>query len=249
MPVSAWMIDELAPQPGQTLLELAAGPGDTGFMAAELIEPGGTLICSDAAEEMLSVARRRAGELGISNVEFKRIALEWIDLEAASVDGVLCRWGLMLVVDPAAALREMRRVLRPGARVALAVWDGAEHNPWATIPTRALVELGHAEPPDRDAPGMFALADADRLREMFADAGFAEVAVDAVAVARNYGTVGEYLAETLDLSQAFGEVHRRLSEDERHEVAARIAELAQPWTADGGGVELTGRSLVAAAQA
>src|ERR1700730_7443288 len=78
MPVSAWMIDELAPQPGQTLLELAAGPGDTGFMAAGRIGPPGTLICSDAAEEMLSVARRRAGELGISNVEFKRIALEWI---------------------------------------------------------------------------------------------------------------------------------------------------------------------------
>jgi SAM-dependent methyltransferase len=247
--VSAWMIDKLAPQPGQTLLELASGPGDTGFMAAELIEPGGTLICSDAAEEMLSVARRRAGELGISNVEFKRLELEWIDLEAASVDDVLCRWGLMLTLDPEAALREMRRVLRPGGRAALAVWDTPDHNPWATIPTRALVELGHAEPPDRGGPGMFALSDAGRLREMISDAGFADVLVDTVDVAREYDTIDGFLAETVDLSQAFGQVHRGLSDRAQRDVARLISVLAEPWTADGGQVRLTGRSLVAAAQA
>jgi ubiquinone/menaquinone biosynthesis C-methylase UbiE len=248
MPVSVWMIEHIAPQPGQVLLELAAGPGDTGFMAAELIAPGGELISSDAADEMLSVARRRAAELGIANVEFKRLELEWIDLEAASVDSVLCRWGVMLTLDPAAALREMRRVLRPGGRAALAVWDSSEHNPWATIPTRALVELGHAEPPDPSAPGMFALSDADRLRELLGDAGFSDVLVDAVDVARNYESIEGFLAEILDLSQAFGEVHRGLSDMARQEVASRVAALAEPWTVDGGRVRLPGRSLVAAAQ-
>ena len=82
--------------PGQRVLELAAGPGDTGFMAARLIEPGGTLICSDAVAGMLDVARERAEEQGIDNVEFKQLQLEWIDLPTASVDVVLCRWGVML---------------------------------------------------------------------------------------------------------------------------------------------------------
>ncbi len=249
MPVSAWMIDHVAPQRGQILLELAAGPGDTGFMAAELVAPGGQLISSDAADEMLSVARRRATELGISNVEFKRLELEWIDLPAASVDAVLCRWGVMLTLDPAAAMREMRRVLRPGGRAALAVWDSPEENPWATIPTRALVELGHAEPPDRAAPGMFALSDPDRLREMLSEAGFSEVLVDMVDVAREYESVQEFLAEILDLSQAFGEVHRGLPREAQQEVASRIAALAEPWTEAGGRVRLPGRSLVAAAEA
>src|SRR5947209_11559501 len=158
MPVSAWMIERAGLHPGQRVLELAAGPGDTGFLAAGLIQPGGIVLSTDAAETMLEVARARAAELGIENVEFKRIELEWIDLDTASVDVVLCKWGLMLTVDPETALRETRRVLRPGGRIALAVWDEPPLNPWATIPTRALVELGHATPPDPDAPGMFTLS-------------------------------------------------------------------------------------------
>ena len=150
LPVSVTMVDALALQPGDRVLELAAGPGDTGFMAAELITPGGTLICSDGAEAMLTVARERAAAAGLRNVEFRQLELEWIDLDAASVDAVLCRWGIMLVVDPAAAALEIRRILRPGRRAAFAVWDEAERNPWATIAGRTMVALGHAEPPDPD---------------------------------------------------------------------------------------------------
>ena len=143
MPVSAWMIDAIDPQPGHTVLELAAGTGDTGLLAAELIEPGGTLICSDFSPEMLAAARRRAEELGVANVRFKQIDAETsIDLEAASVDGALCRWGYMLMADPETALRETRRVLKPGARIALAVWTAREENPWAVLPGRELVERG-----------------------------------------------------------------------------------------------------------
>ncbi|MBV9309921.1 MAG: class I SAM-dependent methyltransferase, partial [Solirubrobacterales bacterium] len=177
MPVSAWMIEHLALQPGLTVLELAAGPGDTGFLAAELIRPGGTLISSDGAEEMVVLARERAERLGIHNAQFRRLELEWIDLETASVDAILCRWGLMLIVDPGAALREMRRVLRPGGRVALAVWDAPERNPWATIPGRALLELGHADPPETGGPGMFALSPEGLLQAMLEDAGFVEVLI------------------------------------------------------------------------
>src|SRR5215216_552470 len=98
MPVSRWLVDALAPQPGDTILELAAGPGDTGFLAAELIQPGGTLISSDFVPEMLSVAQRRADALGITNVRFRQIdAALPLDIEAASLDGVLCRWGFMLL--------------------------------------------------------------------------------------------------------------------------------------------------------
>ena len=178
LPVSTWMLDHAGLQPGLRVLELAAGPGETGFLAAELIRPGGSLICSDATDQMLDVARARAEELGVENVEFKRLELEWIDLETASVDVVLCKWGLMFTVDPEAALREVRRVLRPGGRAALAVWDGPPANPWATIPTRVLVELGHTTEPDPEAPGMFALAPPGRLQGLLEDAGFIDVVVD-----------------------------------------------------------------------
>jgi SAM-dependent methyltransferase len=249
LPVSEWMIDSLGLQPGQRVLELAAGPGDTGFMAAELIRPGGTLICSDAAEAMLEVARSRASVLGIENVEFKLLELEWIDLPTASVDALLCRWGVMLTLDPDAALHEARRVLRPGGRLALAVWDRPEHNPWATIPTRALVEQGHVDPPDGSAPGMFALAAPGRLEELLEGAGFGDVVLDAVPVSRNDLGVEAYIEETLDLSVAFAEVFERLSETERASLVEAITDLAQPYLGADGSIAFPGRSLVAAAGA
>src|SRR5688500_18234249 len=108
------MVDAIRPQTGHMVLELAAGPGDSGFLAAELIAPGGKLICTDGAEGMIAAARERAERLGIANAEFRTMELEWIDLPAASVDGILCRFGYMLAIDPEAALRDARRVLKPG---------------------------------------------------------------------------------------------------------------------------------------
>jgi SAM-dependent methyltransferase len=249
MPVSLWMLDSLALQPGQSVLELAAGPGDTGFLAAELIRPGGGLISSDAAEAMIDVARARAATMGVENVAFKRLELEWIDLPTASVDALLCRWGLMFALDPAAALSEFRRVLRPGGRLALAAWDAAEHNPWATLPTRALMEHGHVEPPDPAAPGPFVLSAPGRLRELMQSAGFTDVVIETVEIARSGLTVEEYIAQTLDLSGPFSEVHARLSESERAVLRQTIARLAAPFTDEQGLIELPGRTFVASAGA
>src|SRR3954463_14981434 len=86
LPVSQWMAEAVRPQPGHRVLELAAGPGDTGFLVAELIAPGGTLICSDASEGMLDAARDRAEELGLHGVEFRGLNAESIALPAAGLD-------------------------------------------------------------------------------------------------------------------------------------------------------------------
>jgi SAM-dependent methyltransferase len=233
LPVSVWMIDQLALQPGQRVLELACGPGDTGFLAAEQVRPGGVVIETDASEPMLGVAKGRARDLGATNVEFRRMELEWLDLPTASIDAILCRWGLMFVLDPGSALGEMRRVLKPGGRLALAVWDRPERNPWATIPTRALVELGHAEPPDPSAPGMFSLADPGRLGELLESAGLTEVVVEALELDRNDRGVDDYLKGTLDLSAPFAEVRDSLSAEQWQEVEQRVAELAAPFLSDG----------------
>jgi ubiquinone/menaquinone biosynthesis C-methylase UbiE len=249
MPVSVEMVDALGLHPGQRVLELAAGPGDTGFMAAELVRPGGILISSDGADAMLDVARARAAELGIGNVEFKQLELEWIDLETASVDAVLVRWGIMLIVDPAAAAQEIRRILRPGGRAAFAVWDTPERNPWAVIPSRAMMQLGHAEPPDPAAPGMFALADDGRLSELLESAGFEDVVVSPVALARHYDELPRFIDETIDISPLFSATYQELSPDEQAAAIAAITAAAQPFVADDGTVTLPGSSLVASAGA
>jgi ubiquinone/menaquinone biosynthesis C-methylase UbiE len=103
--VGEWLVDALDPQPGETVLELACGVGDTGLAAAARLGSSGRLISTDFSTQMVAAARRRADELGVSNVEFRTMDAERMDLDDDSVDGVLCRWGYMLMADPAAALR------------------------------------------------------------------------------------------------------------------------------------------------
>jgi ubiquinone/menaquinone biosynthesis C-methylase UbiE len=250
MPVSSAMIDRLELQPGHRILELAAGPGDTGFMAAELVSPGGTLICSDGAQAMLEIARARAAQVAVSGVEFRQLELEWIDLETASVDAILCRWGLMLTVDPAASAQEMRRVLRPEGRVALAVWDPADANPWATLPSRTLIELGLLEAPDPAAPSMFSLGEPGRLVELLAGAGFVDFEAESVPVTRRYDGIDAFVYETRQMSPSFGPVMNELGESARAEVIERLASALEPFTEpDGAEIVLPGSSLVVGAGA
>jgi SAM-dependent methyltransferase len=247
--LSVALVDAVALQPGQRVLELAAGPGDTGFMAAELIAPGGTLICSDGAEAMLEIARERAAAQGITNVEFRQLELEWIDLPTADVDAVLCRWGIMLVVDSEAAAQEIRRVLRPGGHAALAVWDEPQRNPWTTVAADALTELGVAEPVRPDEPGMFKLAAKGAVEELLQNAGLLDVEVTAVAMERRFDGVDQYLAETLAMSSRFRSGYSELEFEQQREVKRLITRNVRPFTASDGSLTLPGSSLLARASA
>jgi SAM-dependent methyltransferase len=237
------MIDAAGLQPGQRVLELAAGPGETGFLAAELVEPGGGLISSDQSEAMVAIARARAAELGLTNVEFRVINAESIDLAVASVDVVLCRWGYMLMVDPGAALSETRRVLRTGGRLALAVWGSPALNPWLVVPNQVLIEFGLMDPPEPGAPGAFALSDPERLTAVLDEAGFVDVEIEEVEIVRGAPTFEEWWDMHLDMSPSGGVVRDappRVAREVAGEVAKRLAAYR---------LAIPGMCLVAAASA
>jgi SAM-dependent methyltransferase len=248
-PVSHWMLDAIAPQPGERVLELAAGLGETGMLAAELVAPMGGVVISDQAEAMLSGARERAITLGLSNVEFQVLNAEWIDLPVASIDAVLCRWGYMLMADPLAALVETRRVLRPGGRIALAVWDSIEHNPWALLPAQELIERGLSTAPAAGTPGPFALGSSERTATLLQEAGFGEVRVEALDLRRRHSSFEEFWDSTLDLSRALHDAVLDRPEPEIAEIHASLVERFEPFTAADGSLDIPGRTLVASAGA
>jgi SAM-dependent methyltransferase len=245
LPVSSRMVDLISPQPGHTVLELAAGLGDTGFLAAELIQPGGTLITSDLVPEMLSAAQRRAEALGLRNVRFKQIdAQRPIDLQAGTIDGVLCRWGYMVMTDPEAALRETRRVLRSGGRLATAAWADQEANPWLKLPIEALDRRGVLPPPPGPG-GPFAWSDRDAIVEHIEGVGFDDAEVEAVDFTLRFESVGEWWDTEFRRSGRL----RSARPFDGDAVVAELTEASAPYRAADGGLELPARTWVAAATA
>jgi SAM-dependent methyltransferase len=244
-PMREWLLQALAPRPGDTVLELAAGPGGTGFAAAAAVGEQGRLISTDFSPAMVEVARRRSAALGLRNVEHVVADAERLDLAGDSVDGVLCQSGYMLMSDPAAALAETRRVLRPGGRLALSVWGAPERNAWAAQTGRFLVERGHVPPAEPDAPGVFSLASEERLRALLAGAGFTTVRTEDVPVSLAFGDVDAYLRWLIDVSPA-GLLLRDLPAAEREALVARLTDAFAPF-AVGGGYALPGVALCAVA--
>lgn len=115
-------------------------------------------MSTDIAPSMVEVARKRGAELGVSNVDYRVLDAQAMDLADASFDGIIARWVFMLMPDPAAGFRECRRVVKPGGHLAFAVFTGPEDNPFAALPSRVLREAGHLPPPSSEwQPGILAL--------------------------------------------------------------------------------------------
>jgi SAM-dependent methyltransferase len=245
-PVRGWLLGELQPQPGQTVLELGAGVGDTGFEVAAIIGEDGQLISTDFSPDMVEVARRRGAELGLGNVDYRVIDAERIELDADSVDGVLCQSTYMLMADPAAALAETRRVLRPGGRLALSVWGAPERNPWASIGGMILIERGHMPPPEPGAPGVFSMASEERTRALLEGGGFSSVRTEEVPVSFTFRDLDDYERWVIDVAGPFAMVVSRLPEDEREALRGKLGEAFVPF-ATHGGYELPGIALCAVA--
>ena len=248
-PVSHWLVEAIGPQPGQTVLELAAGPGDTGLLAAERIRPDGKLISTDGAVAMVEVAKARAEELGLADfVEARPMEVEWIDMEAATVDAVLCRWGYMLVPDPETALRETRRVLRPGGRVAFAVWASAAENPWSS--GRRIADLGFLEPSPPNTPGPFALGDADLVRGLLYGAGWTDdIVIESLDFAFTATDADAWWAQQLDCSLALKGLVAELSPADHYRLRDAVDADLEQYARPDGSLRIPARTLVVSATA
>jgi len=249
LPVSAAMVEAIAPRPGHTVLDLAAGIGDTGYLAAELIQPGGQLMTSDFAPEMLAAAQRRAQRKGITNARFRQIDLNLpIDQPAASVDGVLCRWGYMLLNDPESALRDTRRILKQDGKLALAAWTGPDDNLWSVIPVKILEGRGLLEP-HPPGPGQFAWKDPHDIRETMEAAGFIEPEITAVEFILNYEDVDEWWVAQTQMSTRTGDADRRMDYATRSDVLAELERASEPFLQPDDSLRIPARTWVATATA
>ena len=242
--VAARLIELSGLAPGERVLELACGPGGVGLAAAPVVGPEGEVVLSDLASGMTAIAAARAARLGLTNVRTRELDLEAIDEPDASYDVVLCREGLMLVPEPDRAAREIRRVLRPGGRVAVAVWGPRARNPWLGLVFDAVGEqLGTPIPPP-GVPGPFALDDAGRLAALLTEAGFRDVEVTEHPVPLRAGSFTEWWTRTVAVAGPLASRLVSLPEDGRRALETRLRAAVAPYrTAEG--ITLPGVCLTA----
>jgi SAM-dependent methyltransferase len=215
-------IDALAPRPGERVLDIGCGCGQTTFELAKRVSPGGEAVGIDISRTMLDVARQRAADLGVGGVRFLEADAQTWAFEPGGFDGLFSRFGVMFFADPKAAFRNLLGALMPGGRLAFACWRSLPENPWITLPMAAAAAYLPPPPPfDPDAPGPVALANPDRVRDILVSAGFADLEIapfdtavggnsleDSLKVALRVGPLGARLRESPDLAPKIVDVVR-----------------------------------------
>ena len=248
MPVSTWMIEQLSLQPGQERARARRRPRRHRLPRGRADRFRAGRSSPAATQGMLDVARERAKSFGLTNVEFKQLQLEWIDLPTASVDAVLCRWGFMLIVDPPTAMGEARRVLRPGRADRAGGVGPAGREPVGHDHQPGADRGGRARAARARGPGMFALARPGAARGDARRRG----------IRRHPGRVDRAGPHLPRLRRVLVRDRRPLADGQRRAgvdvrrpprsaVENRIRELAAPFTDGDGRLMLPGSSLAASA--
>ena len=243
------MLGALRPGPGDRVLDLACGVGEPAFAISEIVGPGGFILGVDLSPEMVQAARAWAEEQGVRNVEFREIPGELdLGIPPESFDAATCRLGLMFVPDPVAALRELRKTLVPGGRVAVSTWGLPERNQNFSLPLEAISRRADLPPPDPDAPGLFALPTPEGMGGALEAAGFYGVEAFAfetpIVKAKN---AESYWYGLTAMAGPLVSALAPLSEEQRRMVREDVIETVSSLF-DGGPVEMSGEVVVASGE-
>ena len=167
---------------GHQVLDIASGTGEHSISAALLTGSSGKVIGTDLTEEMLAYAREKAGQAGINNIEFRCVDGETLDLPANTFDAVTIRWGLMFMPEPVACLQQAHGVMKETARIVIACWSTPDKNPFVGLLMQSLGEYMDIPKPPAGTPGIFALADSERLHATIAAAGFVDITLEELEI-------------------------------------------------------------------
>ena len=239
------MLDLAGVQAGSRVLDVAAGSGESTLMAARRVGPMGHVLAADISASMLNVAAEAARKDGLTNVETRVMNAENLTLNADSFDAVISRIALMLFPNPAKALTEMRRVVKPASKVAVMVMSAVERNPYHGIPFAIIHRLGNIPPPAPGEPWLYALGEPGALEAVYSRAGFLNVSVHAVPIQRRLPSAADATRTMRNSASDVSELMSRINEAERELAWAEIEQHLRQFEGPNG-FEAPGEVLIAA---
>jgi ubiquinone/menaquinone biosynthesis C-methylase UbiE len=228
------MLDMAGIHAGSRALDVAAGAGEQTLVAARRVGPGGFVLATDIAPNLLALAAEDARRAGLTHVETREMDGEHLDLDEETFDAVISRLGLMFFPDRHKALTGIRGVLKPSGSIAAIVFSTAEKNPFFSIPIAIIRRRAHLPPPLPGAVGPFSLGDPGALEEAYKEAGYRDIQVQAVSAPLRLTSAAECARLERD---AFGALHQmlsRLNESDREAAWQEIETALRRFEANNG---------------
>lgn len=241
---TAQMLDAAGLQPGQRVLDVAAGTGDQSILAAQRVGPSGSVLATDISPNMLAGAAEAAREASLNNVSTQVADASALEVAADSFDAAVCRFGLMFVPDLHQALTRVRRALKPGASFAALVWSTEVHNPYIGLRLALLREMDRMPTPTPSLARTVSLSGPGQLQRAFEAAGFTNVRVSAVATPREFDSLEQVLQAMSSDSPAQGELGKAMNDAEREYYTSELARRAQAYVQADGRCVLPGEALL-----
>ena len=170
-PVTQALVEDARIAPGQSVLDIATGPGEPCLTIAAIVGSEGKVFGIDPAPEMVDAARRATDHFGLKNAKFEVASADHLPFLGDTFDAVVCRFGVMFFPSPVEGIREMLRVLKPGRELSLAAWHLADRNPFFDTLSRVMERFVDSPPLAPDAPDAFRFAIPGKLRDVLTEAG------------------------------------------------------------------------------
>lgn len=237
-PAHDLLLETAQVQPGEGILDIAAGTGLITFRLAKLTGPEGCILATDISDEMVKIGSQRAKDKGLPNVGFKRMDAENLEVQDSTFDLVTCALGIMYFPDPDQALKEMYRVLKPEGRAVVAIWGSRKKCGWAEI-----FPIVDARVSSDVCPMFFSLGEQDVIRFPFEKAGFTNISIQKIEVNLPYSS-DEEACQASFMGGPVAMAYSRFDEQTKEEAQKEYIESIQPYkTATG--YEIPGEFVVA----
>jgi SAM-dependent methyltransferase len=229
-PLSDALIEDAALEPGKSALDVAGGTGEPALRIAEVCGPQTVVACTDGVAAMIAAAKREAARRELCNVTFTQCAADALPFRSHRFDAAVCRLGVMFFDDAIASIREMLRVLRPGGRVAFAVWHESKFNPFFTAPLDVVSRHVQLQPSPPDARGAFRYAVPGKLADLLARAGATAVS-ERVLDFRIEAPVGiaDFWPLRVDMSETLRRVMPGVPSGTIRQMREEVERAIRPW--------------------